>query len=410
MQKVFTLAKWEFFEKVRKKSFLIYMFVFPALIISLGLLPKLIDDNTEEYTKTIGIVDATGKFKKAISNKLDIITLPNQQPRYVTVIFGAENKEDNIEAADFEIKRGTLDGYLLIESENGNFKYQFRSRQISGFIDLQFLESALNEVITEYNLEKFGIPSENRKGIIGNVNISSVQINENGINTEKDFLDVFFDSYILLMLLAMTIIFSGGTFVRSLINEKNNGVLEVILSSLNVDQLLTGKILGLIYLSLFQFLIWGILGYFLSQNSILFTYELSQNFILQLIYFILGYVLFISIFVGLGSISATEQGAQQTTGIVTIILVFPIVIASVVIQNPGSLLSQILTYFPLTTPSMQMLKLNFYSPSIWEISATIIILLTSIYFVIKFSSKLFKVGVLHFDQQTPFKILKRIFQ
>lgn len=255
-----------------------------------------------------------------------------------------------------------------------------------------------------------GIEPHNAKEIVGNVKLISVQIDENGIEETKDFLSIFFNSYILLMLLTITIIFSGGTFVRSLISEKANGILEVILSSLNVDQLLFAKILGLIYLSIFQFGVWGLIGYFLSENYTLFSFEFSQNFFLQLIYFSLGYVLYISIFVGLGSVVSTEQGAQQATGLVTTILIFPIVISAVVIQNPYSLLSQIFTYFPLTTPSLQLLKLNFYKPSIWEVLVTIFILILSIYFVVKVSSKIFKVGVLHFDKQPAGKLLKRIFQ
>lgn len=410
MWKVFTLAKWEFLEKIKRKSFLVYMFIFPALIILLGLLPKLISDNSSESTKAIGIVDNTHKFFPAFSEKLDQLTLADNQPRYITVNFNRNNNpEENIISANNEIARGTINGYLLIKYENSKIVFQYRSKNIGSINDQQIFESTFNEVLTQFNLVQRGIPRDSTKGIVGNVKLSSVQIKDNGEEEEKDFLTVFFRSYILLMLLTMTIIFSGGTFVRSLISEKANGILEVILSSLNVDQLLTGKILGLIYLSLFQFGVWGIIGYFLSQNSVLFSFELTQALVMQVIYFILGYVLFIAILVGLGSVVATEQGAQQLTGILTVVLIFPVVIASIVVQNPTSVFSQILTYFPLTTPSMQLLKLNFYSPPIWEIIVTIFILLLSIYFVVKISAKIFKVGVLHFEKHSPVKLLKRIF-
>lgn len=62
MRKIFSLAKWDFLEKVKRKSFLIYMFAFPALIILFGLLPKLLSENTEETTKAIGVLDTTGKY------------------------------------------------------------------------------------------------------------------------------------------------------------------------------------------------------------------------------------------------------------------------------------------------------------------------------------------------------------
>ncbi|OGU34863.1 MAG: hypothetical protein A2068_05650 [Ignavibacteria bacterium GWB2_35_6b] len=410
MRKIFSLAKWDFLEKVKRKSFLVYMFAFPALIILFGLLPKLLSETQDEYTKAIGILDTTGKFFPSFANKLDLLVLLNNQPRYITANLNQyDDVEESIISSNNEIKRGALDGYLLITSENNEIKIQYRSKNVADFRDQQFFESTFNEVLTEYNLIQKGIAPESAKGIVGNVKLTSVQINENGVEEVKDFLSIFFNSYILLMLLTMTIIFSGGTFVRSLISEKANGILEVILSSLSIDQLLFAKILGLIYLSIFQFGVWGLIGYFLSENYTLFSFEFSQNFFLQLVYFSLGYVLYISIFVGLGSVVSTEQGAQQATGLVTTILIFPIVISAVVIQNPDSLLSQIFTYFPLTTPSLQLLKLNFYKPSIWEVIVTIFILILSIYFVVKVSSKIFRVGVLHFDKQPALKVLKRIF-
>lgn len=410
MRKIFSLAKWDFLEKIKRKSFLIYMFVFPALIILFGLLPKLLSEKHDEYTKAIGILDTTGRYFLSYSKKLESLILPDNQPRYIIANLNREeNTEVNIIQSNDELRRGVFDGYLLIITENNEVKIQYRSKNVADFRDQQFFESAFNEVITEYNLIQKGISPENSRGIVGNVKLTSVQINEDGVEEVKDFLSIFFNSYILLMLLTMTIIFSGGTFVRSLISEKANGILEVILSSLNVDQLLSAKILGLIYLSIFQFGVWGMIGYFISENYTLFSFEFSQNFFLQLIYFSLGYILYISIFVGLGSVVSTEQGAQQATGLVTTILIFPIVISAVVIQNPDSLLSQIFTYFPLTAPSLQLLKLNFYKPSIWELIGTIFILILSIYFVVKVSSKLFKVGVLHFDKLPALKVLKRIF-
>jgi len=410
MQKIFSLAKWDFLEKIKRKSFLIYMFVFPALIILFGLLPKLLSDSQENYTKAIGILDTTGKYFISYSQKLESLILPDNQPMYIIInLYREENTEENIILSNNELKRGALDGYLFINTVNDEIKIQYRSNNVADFRDQQFFESVFNEVLTEYNLIQKGIAPENTKGIVGKVKLTSVQINDNGIEENKDFLSIFFNSYILLMLLTMTIIFSGGTFVRSLISEKANGILEVVLSSLSVDQLLSAKILGLIYLSVFQFGVWGIIGYFITENYSLFSLEFSQNFFLQLVYFSLGYIFYISIFVGLGSVVSTEQGAQQATGLVTTILIFPIVISAVVIQNPDSLLSQIFTYFPLTAPSLQLLKLNFYKPSIWEVIVTIFILIFSIYFVIKVSSKIFKVGVLHFDKQPAIKVLKRIF-
>ena len=111
-------------------------------------------------------------------------------------------------------------------------------------------------------------------------------------------------------------------------------------------------------------------------------------------YFLLGYFLYLSIFIGCGAFVNTEQGAQQLAGYLSLFLLMPIIISVVIVQSPNSLITQILTYFPLTTAPIMLLKIVFYNPPAFEIFITYTLLLLSILFGIKFSAHIFRISML----------------
>ncbi|MBI3189890.1 MAG: ABC transporter permease, partial [Ignavibacteriales bacterium] len=116
--------------------------------------------------------------------------------------------------------------------------------------------------------------------------------------------------------------------------------------------------------------------------------------LLTFVYFILGYVFYSAVFVTLGAPISTEQEAQQVTGYVTMILILPIMFAFTVLQNPNSMLAKILSFFPLTTPTMMALRIPIQTPYTWELIATIIILLLSSIGMMWIAGKIFRTTIL----------------
>jgi ABC-2 type transport system permease protein len=121
----------------------------------------------------------------------------------------------------------------------------------------------------------------------------------------------------------------------------------------------------------------------------------------------LGYVFYVSIFVGIGSIVSTDQEAQQFTSYISIILILPTIFSVSAIQNPGSTLIKILSYIPFTSASIMMLRLKIETIPPVEILSIIMIMLLSIYLTITFSSKLFKIGILSYGKRPSIKELIR---
>jgi ABC-2 type transport system permease protein len=237
------------------------------------------------------------------------------------------------------------------------------------------------------------------------INIKSEIINTEEDGLRKDFRLVFFSSIIMILLLMMMVIYSGQMLVRSLIEEKSNRLIEVLVSSCTPDELLAGKILGLSSLGLTQIFIWSLIAISLVGGAVV-PPELFSNAGYMLIFFILGFLFYTTLFVGIGSIVNTEQEAQLMTTYLSILLMFPIVVALPVIQNPDSLIIKIFSYIPFTIPSVMLLRINIGDLPDIDIWISILLLMLSIILVIKISAKIFRIGaLLHGSKPTVKEII-----
>lgn len=251
-------------------------------------------------------------------------------------------------------------------------------------------------------LEKSGLDKNLISLFQQNTFIEQKKIEEEGKVEESDFLTTFFLSIVLILLLMMMVIYSGQLLVRNMIEEKSSRLIEMLVSSSTPDELMAGKIFGLSFLGLTQIFIWAIIGVGLV-GSALVPYAAFKNVLPMLIYFILGFIFYTTLFVGIGSAVNTEQQAQQITTYLSLILMLPVVIAMPVIQNPDFIVTKIFSYIPLTIPTVMVLRLNVQNVPPFEIILTILILLVSIMIVTKISAKVFRIGILSYGNKLSFK-------
>ena len=407
MKKAFIIAKWEFIEKVKTKTFLISLIVTPAIIIAFGLGPTLLSSQPDTTTKAIGIVDTSGLYFNEIKANLEQIKLPNGQPNFILINLASKGKNlDEIKQnADEFALNGKLEGYFVIlNGGTDSLKADYRSENSGNFKDLSSLEEAFNKARIELRLSSEGINHSLMNFISRNIDIKSIKIQKGGGESKSDFLFVFFSSFIFIILLMMMIISSGGMLIRSLLEEKSNRLIEIIVSSCTPEQLLTGKVLGLSSLGITQVLIWTLIGIALVGSSIV-PADTFNNIIPILIYFILGFIFYTSIFVGVGSIVTTEQEAQQITSYLSLTLIMPIVIAIPAMENPDSLLVHIFSFIPFTIPAVMILRLNIGPVSLIEIVLTSLIMLLSTYISIYIAARIFRIGILSYGKRPSLKEL-----
>lgn len=405
MKKAFAVAKWEFMEKIKTKAFIISLILTPAIILSFSILPTLLTNQEDNTTKAIGILDTSGIYFNQMAQKIESYKLSNSQPNYLVVNLRERNINFNVlkRKADSSTINNRLDAYVLIlNGGTDSVKLEYRSRNVGNFRDISRFQDAFNHIRIKQRLEFSGADTALIKFITSTVEMHPIKIEKGGKESKTNFLVVFFSSFIFIMLLMMMILYSGGMLIRSLVEEKSNKIIEILISSCTSNDLLAGKILGLSALGLTQIVIWAAIGISLVGSSVV-PPDAFEHILPMLGYFVLGFVFYTAIFVGIGSVVTTEQEAQQMTTYISILLVFPVVLALSAIQNPHSTLLQILSYFPLTLPSIMMLRLNVSPVPVFEIFVTTGIMIVSIYLTIFAASKIFRIGILSYGKRPTIK-------
>jgi len=399
--KAFDVAKWEFLEKVKSKAFIISLVLMPVIIVVFGVLPGLLATKADEKTKTIGVIDETNTIFDALANRLDEkYKLPDQRPNYVLRRIALEGDlESTKRIANAMIASENIEGYFYIPAtvyDSG--KVEYRAQNVGNIRIQERFSRTIEEIVVEKRLVSRGYDPKLVRNLMTDVDVKSIKVNEQGEEKESGFLETFFSAYIVIMMLMFLVLTMGQLLIRSVVEEKSNRVIEVLLSSCSAEDLMVGKILGLSGLGIVQLLIWGVIGLVVSLQA-RGQFFAPEHILLSLVYFILGYLLYSAIFVAAGSPVTTEQEAQQITTYVSLTLVFPIVLAMPVMQNPGSTVFKVLSFIPLLTPTFMVLRIPIQMPATWEILGTIAVLLISVLAMMWAAGKIFRVAILVYGKR-----------
>jgi ABC-2 type transport system permease protein len=399
--KFLDVAQWEFLEKVKSKWFLISLVMLPVIMVIFGVLPGLLASKADDKTIAVGVIDETGSILEPLAAKLEEkYRLPDKQPNYIVRNLKEDVKFDELKArANRLVASKEIEGYFYIPStvyDSG--KVEFRAENVSNIRIAERFSRTIEEVIVEKRLISQGLDPAKIKKLMADVNVKSIKVSEKGEEKESGFLETFFSAYILIMVLMFLIMTSAQLLIRSVVEEKSNRVIEVLLSSCSARDLMVGKILGLSGLGLLQIFVWGLIGMGFAMKSGANIFAIDQ-LLLSAVYVVLGYLLYSAIFVAAGSPVTTEHEAQQITQYVTLILVFPIVLAIPATQNPDSMLIKVLSFIPLLTPAFMIMRIPIQMPALWELLTTIVLLIVSGVFMMWAAGKIFRTAILVYGKR-----------
>jgi len=229
----------------------------------------------------------------------------------------------------------------------------------------------------------------------GPANVNKVSLSTAPQREESNML-TYFLPYGVTMLFYIVILSAASLLLSSVAKEKENRVMEILMVSLTPRQLLTGKIVGLGLVGLLQTITWVGTGRILLARGGT-TFNLSSAFQLPvsfmvwgLVFFILGYAVYASLMAGLGSMVPNLREASQATLLVIFPLIIPIFLINVLIDEPHSLLSTIMSLFPLTSPVAMMTRLAAGDVPIWQILLAAALLVLTVILVIRAVARMFQ--------------------
>ncbi|MBP1691594.1 MAG: type transport system permease protein [Bacteroidetes bacterium] len=395
MSKALAVARWEYLEKVKSKAFLIGLLLTPILMITMTVLPGIFASQEDEESRVVGVIDATGKLIAPFAERFQTrYILDSGVPNYVVMPLAVGPNVD-LDAARRDaidrVSRDEIAGFFVLTGSDTVVEYH--SKTVGDFRIAYRIEETIKELVAQERVRTLGLDPGILKQLEVHLDVRTVKLSAEGEKEDARFETVYISAIIFQMMLFLLIITSGQMLVRSVIEEKSNRIVEVLVSSCSPTELMAGKVLGLSALGFTQMAFWAVIGVAISARFDVTFVALDQGLLL-LLYFILGYLFYAAVFIGAGSPFNTEQEAQQITSYLVIFLVLPIAVALPAVQNPGALWIQILSYVPLLTPTMMALRIPIQMPSWWEILSTVLVMLVSIYGAMIVAGRIFRIGIL----------------
>lgn len=326
---------------------------------------------------------------------------------YKTRLDSVFDKEARL-AADSLLMQKVLNAYMVIPEDiylAGSIEYH--SLNPGELLDSERMLKIINEVIIKSRLSKADLDTKQISQWLRPVQLKKYQLRPEG-PAEWDFYIEFYGAVIGVVLLFMAIFTSGGFLFSSVLQEKTNRVIEILLSYASSRQIMAGKIFGLGFLGLMQVLIWlsitAVFVFFNVFQAGQIAYLNIENALYFLHYFSLGYLLYAAIFVAIGAIFSSEQEAQQVNIILRTIAVLPVLLVFLFLRQPDSAIITFLSYIPLLTPYFMILKIAQYGiPLSRDIYITSLILIVSIIGLVFIAAKIFRMGILMYGKKLSFR-------
>lgn len=432
MSKLKLLIKREFLAKVKNKSFIVMTILSPLLMVGLFSLIIYLNQKNSETVRTIAIVDQSHLLQSAFED--------TQTTKYVDLT------ALGIDEAKKQVKEHYYGLIYIPKTDSINNlanEIYFLSNDAPSLTVTENLENILEKRIRNLKLEALHFDLGEIKGTETKVNM----ITENFTGEKSSKI-----GSILRMaagggfgyLIFMFIIIYGASVMRSVIEEKTNRIIEVIISSVKPFQLMLGKIIGNALAGILQFIIWMVsAGLLLFIVTRIFGVEAAQTsgpaigqmgsemvqqvqqssasdlqvalaeiknlpiltiFFSFIIYFLGGYLIYSSIYAAIGAAVDSETDTQQFMMPVLIPLMIAIYVGFSVIENPHGPIAVGFSLFPLTSSIVMLMRIPFGVPW-WQIALSISLLILTFIGIVWFASKIYRIGILMYGKKPTYREL-----
>ncbi|MFQ6100916.1 MAG: ABC transporter permease [Anaerolineae bacterium] len=402
LSKVWVIARHEYLTNVRRAGFIIMTVIVPVLGIVVLLfgtffagqarqLGEFFEQQFEVGDKAIGVVDGSGYFSPI---------LPKYQENFVPYESEAE-AEAALKAEEVSkvlvIGEDYLEtGRVVVMSMGSGFDAAMVSD--SGVVRAFFVDHLLADRVDLALRERAADPLDVEPRVIS----SGGEAHGEG---PWGFAFTFIIPYFLAIFLVTTIFISSGYLLQSVAEEKESRVIEIVVSSVRPVELMAGKVAGLGVLGLTQVLVWvgsavGFSGGAVALLAVAGAVSIPMRvLILGVVYYLLGYTLYAILMAGVGALGTTMRESQQLAGVFSFFAAVPYMLSGFLFANPNMTIARVLSFFPLTAPTMMMMRVPLAEVPWVDVVGSIVILLLSIPAALWMGAKLFRVGLLIYGKR-----------
>ncbi|HEV2486647.1 MAG TPA: ABC transporter permease [Terracidiphilus sp.] len=402
MSNMLLIAKREYLEQIRGRAFRISTIVLPLLSAALLSFSYYLDHKANTGTRFAIVADDA-----FLANQVRQQLLDDKDSHYsVDVIAPATNEQRN-ELRKL-VRSKAIDGVLSIDSSNPQM-ITATVTSLSAAKGNQFgrLQSALNRGVINERMIGSGMTQAQADKMLAKVSVEALQLNKDGKIGKSNGSVTVFKATLMLIMLSLPIMLYGLDVARAIIEEKTSRIFEVMLAVVKPSDLLAGKLLGVGCVGITQIAIW-VLGVSVFMGTTLATALLTGDIAIHFswaegaffpIYFVLGFALFSAIFSGLAATCESAQDLQKFMWVAIVPLYTSMGFLPVMINDPNSAWSIAATICPLTSPYTMISRMGMTAVPFWQIALSVILLVLTIWGVLWFSSRLYRVGILMYGKR-----------
>jgi ABC-2 type transport system permease protein len=410
MRNIFLIARREYLEQVRGRAFRMTTIGLPAVfafIVGIG------------YFSSLGIGAnkhmAIAADNKVLADALRARLMSDKDAKATVDVFAPATEHDRA-ALMGEVESRSIDGFLWIHSDGGVVPQASYYSQSSGdFITTGKLKGALDDALVDADLTGAGLKQDDADAVVKGTSLATFQVKKDGSVVKSNAQSAFWKGYVMAILLSMTTMIYGMNVARSIIQEKTSRIFEVMLATAKPSDLLAGKLIGVGSVGLTQIVIWLVAGAAILAapfTAALLSGEWAVHFswveaVLFPVYFVLGYLLYSSLFAGLAATCETEQELQMYMPLAAVPIWLSFSLILLIINDSNSFWSIAASFFPPTAPIIMFLRMASQIPPAWQFAVSIALMILSIWGVLWISSRLYRVGILMYGKRATLPELLR---
>lgn len=413
----------EFMTRVSKKSFVLLTILMPFIFAALIVVPLWLSTIKDDAQRTVVVVDRTTHYLSAFKDDKSyrFVPAPAMLP---------EHRSDTTDVEAVVNIEGDL-------SKDPKAVKIYSRKEVSADL-LSYVTNVLNEQVRRDKLSAYDVQGLDKiiEDVQSTLEVSTVKWNDEGEESSSNTGIAIAAGFLFTFMIYMFVMSYGGMVMQSVMEEKTNRIVELMVSSIKPFQLMMGKIVGVAMVGFVQLLIWGVmLAAILGICSVVFgldagamaeaqstmaagaqgnmpAMDAADNEVLTallnlpfaelgimfVLYFVGGYLLYASFFAAVGaSINAQEDSSQFIMPVV-LIMVFGLYAAMYSVENTDGPLAFWASMFPLTSPIVMMVRIPFSVP-LWQELLSLGLLYGTATLFVWISAKIYRVGILMYGKK-----------
>jgi ABC-2 type transport system permease protein len=413
-KKTYAVIRREYVERVRTKAFWIATLLIPILFLGYVAIQIGLSRKTGGQ-RALVVVDLTGNLYKPLVAELDATEVREKKeasgskgPHWSLV---ERPLTGDLAATKEVLRKEVLDkkisGYLILEpAKLEKDSAEYYSTTVSDYIPLTQLQSAINRIWIRQKMAARGLPADLAAELEKRIDMKPFKVTEKGTAEEKGA--GIIAAIVFLILMYSTFFMYGYQVMRGVIEEKSSRIVEIIVASVRPMELMVGKIVGIGLVGLTQYFVWSLVAMNLSLPAISGLMSSGDLGVPRIqismlgyfmLFFILGYFLYASVYTMIAAPFNTDQEAQQLAMIPMIMIVGGIAVYPAVMNNPTGNVALFFSLFPFTASLIMFLRTAVSEPPAWQIALSIVIMLLTTASLAWLAGRIYRVGILMYGKK-----------